>query len=277
MPKSVSIGTHALRALGEQHVGGLEVPVHDAVGVARGERVGDLGRDQRGRHGRERAVLAQVAVEVRPVDQVHHEGEQIALDDQVPRADDVVVRQPEQDGALPEEAHDHIGVVRQLLLEDLDRDRLAGLPGHGRLGSRRLPLAGPPDGARGAAAQRLLEQVLAAYRPHVMRSLVSYCNPAHNSAVSPTIERPIENRGLLRGETRERDRDGCGRARTRSRRSPPGSCLGSASSPSRGVRCGSAPDRRLVGRRRWTARARPLAHGPRQSRSLGDASGTRCQ
>ena len=65
-----------------------------------------------------------------------------------------------------------VRVVGQLLLEDLDRDGLAGLPGHGRLGSRGLPLAGPPDGARGAASERLLEQVLAAYRPHVMRSLV---------------------------------------------------------------------------------------------------------
>ena len=112
-------------------------------------------------------------MQVGAVDQVHDEREQIALDDQVPRTDDVGVGQTEQDGALPQEAHDDVRVARQLLLEDLDRDGLAGLPGHGRLGARRLPLAGPPDGARGAAAQRLLEQVLAAYRPHVMRSLVS--------------------------------------------------------------------------------------------------------
>ena len=49
MPKSVSIGciSLAVRA-GEQDVGGLEVAVHDAVGVAGGERVGDLGGEQRG-------------------------------------------------------------------------------------------------------------------------------------------------------------------------------------------------------------------------------------
>ena len=42
----------------------------------------------------------------------------------------------------------------------------------GRLGSCRFSLAGSPDGARGAASERLLEQVLAAYRPHVMCSLL---------------------------------------------------------------------------------------------------------
>ncbi|GHE86806.1 hypothetical protein GCM10018772_08200 [Streptomyces fumanus] len=80
--------------------------------------------------------------------------------------------EPEQDGALPEEAHHDVGVVRELLLEDLDRDGLAGLSGHGRLGARGLALAGSPDGPRGTASERLLEEVLAAYRPHVMRSLL---------------------------------------------------------------------------------------------------------
>ncbi|GGQ11378.1 hypothetical protein GCM10010233_30480 [Streptomyces pseudogriseolus] len=80
--------------------------------------------------------------------------------------------EPQQDGALPQEAHHDVGVARQLLLEDLDRHGLAGLARHGRLGARGLPLARTPDGARGAASERLLEQVLAPYRPHVMRSLL---------------------------------------------------------------------------------------------------------
>ncbi|GAA2920580.1 hypothetical protein GCM10020221_15920 [Streptomyces thioluteus] len=73
----------------EQDVGRLEVAVHDAVHVAGRQRVGDLGREQGGRHRGERAVLAQVAVQVRAVDQVHDEGEQVALDDEVAGADDV--------------------------------------------------------------------------------------------------------------------------------------------------------------------------------------------
>ncbi|GAA2723702.1 hypothetical protein GCM10010315_51650 [Streptomyces luteosporeus] len=82
------------------------------------------------------------------------------------------MRQAQQDRALAQEAHHDVGVVGQLLLEHLDGDGLARLAGHGRLGPGRLPLAGPPHGSRGSASERLLEQVFAAYRPHVMRSLV---------------------------------------------------------------------------------------------------------
>ena len=136
--------------------------------------------------GREGAVLPQVAVQVGAVDEVHDQREQIALDDQVADADDVRVGQPQQHGALAQEAHHDVRVVRELLLEDLDRDGLAGLAGHGRLGARGLPLAGSPDGARGAASERLLEQVLAAYRPHVMRSLLHRASRAWSpSALCP--------------------------------------------------------------------------------------------
>ncbi|SCE48977.1 hypothetical protein GA0115253_105882 [Streptomyces sp. Termitarium-T10T-6] len=150
----------------------------DAVGVAGGERVRDLRGEQGGGDRGERAVLAEVAVQVGAVDQVHDQGEEIALDDEVPGAHDVRVREPQQDGALPQEPHHHVGVVGQLLLEDLDGHGLAGLTRDGCLGARGLPLAGSPDGARGAAPERLLEQVLAAYRPHVMRSLlIVACGP----------------------------------------------------------------------------------------------------
>ncbi|GAA3232280.1 hypothetical protein GCM10020256_47560 [Streptomyces thermocoprophilus] len=111
-------------------------------------------------------------MEVGAFDEVHDEGEEVAFDDEVADPDDVRVGQPEQDGTLPQEPHDDVGVARQLLLEDLDGDGLAGLTGHGRLGARGLALAGSPDGARGAASERLLEQVLAADWPHVTRSLL---------------------------------------------------------------------------------------------------------
>ena len=173
--RDAEVGEHRVHravALVQQDVGGLQVAVDDAVGVARGERVRDLRGEQRGGDRGERAVLPDVAVQVGAVDQVHDQGEQIALDDQVAGAHDVVVAQPQQDGALAQEAHHHVRVVGELFLEDLDRDGLARLARDGCLGPRGLALAGPPDGARGAASERLLEQVLAAYRPHVMRSLL---------------------------------------------------------------------------------------------------------
>ncbi|MDQ0581369.1 hypothetical protein QF030_003547 [Streptomyces rishiriensis] len=111
-------------------------------------------------------------MQVRAFDEVHDQGQQIALDDQVADPDDVRVGQAQQHGPLAQEAHHDVGVVSELLLEDLDRDGLAGLAGHGRLGARGLALAGSPDGARGAASERLLEQVLAADWPHVTRSLL---------------------------------------------------------------------------------------------------------
>ncbi|GLW45246.1 hypothetical protein Stsp02_09080 [Streptomyces sp. NBRC 14336] len=80
--------------------------------------------------------------------------------------------QPEQDGPLPQEPHHDVRVAGQLLLEDLDRDGLTGLTGHGRLGARGLTLAGSPDSACGTASERLLKQVLAADWPHVTRSLL---------------------------------------------------------------------------------------------------------
>ena len=230
--------------------------------------------------GREGAVLAQVAVQVGAVDEVHDQGEQIALDDQVAGAHDVRVGQPEQDGALAQEAHHDVRVVRELLLEDLDRDGLAGLARHGRLGARGLPLAGSPDGARGAASERLLEQVLAAYRPHVMRSLLIVLQS--RPTVVPSRRR---SNGRLRiagcsGERRVEATGRFGRPAT-------GHGVSAARVMSRfGIISVDAvpvavPHRSWrsdwSGRRRWTARARPFAHRPRQSRSLGGAGGTRCQ
>src|SRR6478752_7975499 len=104
--RDAEVGEHRVHlavALVEQHVGGLQVAVHDTVRVARGQRVRDLRGEQRGGDRGERAVLAEVAVQVGAVDQVHHQGEEIALDDEVAGAHDVRVGEPQQHRALTQE------------------------------------------------------------------------------------------------------------------------------------------------------------------------------
>lgn len=128
--RDAEVGEHRVHlavALVEQDVGGLQVAVDDAVGMAGGERVRDLRGEQRGGDRGERAVLAEVAVQVGAVDQVHDEGEEVALDDQVAGAHDVLVSEPQQHGALAQEPHHDVRVVGELLLQDLDRHGLAGL------------------------------------------------------------------------------------------------------------------------------------------------------
>ncbi len=93
MPKSVSIGVHLAAGLLHKDVGRLQVAVDDAVGVAGGERVGYLRGEQSGGNRGERPVLAQVAVQVRTVDEIRDERQQLALDDQVADPDDVGVGQ----------------------------------------------------------------------------------------------------------------------------------------------------------------------------------------
>ncbi len=170
-PGDAEVGEHRVHPLaavhgqgGQQHVGGLQVAVHDAVGVAGGQRVGDLRHQQRAGDRRQRAGLAQVAVQVGAVDQVHHQGEQLALDDQVAGAHDVGVGEAQQDGALAEETHHHVRVGGEFLAQDLHRDRLAGLQArHGGV----LAHPAAPDRAGRSASEALLEQVLAADRPHL--------------------------------------------------------------------------------------------------------------
>lgn len=177
---------HLAAALLQQDVRRLQVAVDDAVGVARGQRVGDLRGEQCGADGAEGAVLAEVVVQVGALDEVHDERQEITLDDEIADPDDVRVGQAQQHRPLAQEPHHDVGIAREFLLEDLDRDGLAGLALDGRLGARGLPLAGPPDGARGAASERLLEQVLAAYRPHVCAPC---CLPVFRSTVVPPLLR----------------------------------------------------------------------------------------
>ncbi len=167
---------HLLGALddggGEQHIGRLEVAVDDAVGVAGGQRVGDLGHQQGARDRAERPVLAQVAGQVGAVDEVHHQGQQLALDDQVADLDDVRVGEPQQQRALAQEPHHDIGVGGELLAQDLDRHQLPGR-GTGDFDVGADPAA--PDGAGGPSSEGLLQQILAPDWPHLSHS--SPCRP----------------------------------------------------------------------------------------------------
>ncbi len=113
--------------------------------------------------------------QVRALDQVHHQGQQLALDHQVADPDDVRVAEPHQDGALPQEAHHDVRVGRQLLAQHLDRDQLAGLAaGHDGV----LTHPGTPHGAGGPPSEGLLKQILAADWPHLSYSSPCRCRGA---------------------------------------------------------------------------------------------------
>ena len=98
---------------GDEHVAGLDVPVHHAVGVRGVERLGDLG-DQADRPlGRQRTAAADQRAEVGPVDEAHVD-EQPAVDlAVVVDGDDVRLAQPRDGVGLALEAALVLGVIGQ--------------------------------------------------------------------------------------------------------------------------------------------------------------------
>lgn len=128
----------------EQDVVRLEVAVHDAAAVRGRERLGDL-RQQRGRLGRgQRPPFVQVVAQAAALDEVHDQAERRADGDEVADPDDVRVAQHQQDRALRHEPVDRLGLGHEVFAQQLDRDLLVADQG-----------AGPPHGARPAAADRL--------------------------------------------------------------------------------------------------------------------------
>ena len=136
----------------EQRVGGLDVTVHDA-GRVRGRQPGTHLSRQRGRLGRGEQTAARLPqpVYIAARQQVHDQGELVALDDHVVHGDHVGVAERHQRGALAHEPADRRRVVRVLGQQDLDRvDRL----GH--------PIMPAPDDAHAAPADWFVKEVFGA-------------------------------------------------------------------------------------------------------------------
>ena len=107
---------------GDEHVAGLDVAVHHAVGVRGVERLGDLGDQVDGPLGRQRAAALDQRAEVGPVDEAHVD-EQPAVDlAVVVDRDDVRLAQPGDGVGLALEAALVLRVVGQRGGQQLQRD-----------------------------------------------------------------------------------------------------------------------------------------------------------
>lgn len=92
----------------EQDVLGLDVAVDDPGGVRGGEAVGDVRDDGDGGLGGQPAFAVEPGAQVGAPDQVHDEGEVVAVHHEVADGDDVRVVEPEQRGALLDEPADEL-------------------------------------------------------------------------------------------------------------------------------------------------------------------------
>ena len=111
----------------EQHVGGLDVAMHDARLVRVLQRLRDLPEDpHRPRHGQP-PLRGQHVEQRAPLHQAHgQEAQALALADVVD-ADDVLVRDLAREQELAPETGDPFGITPELGAEDLDRDVLPQL------------------------------------------------------------------------------------------------------------------------------------------------------
>ncbi len=106
----------------QQHVLRFDVPVHDPRRVRRGQPVRDVGDDRHRRLGREAPLPVEAGAQVRAADQVHDQGEVVAVDHQVAHGDDVRMLQAEQRRPLLHEAADELLVGGEVLAQQLDGD-----------------------------------------------------------------------------------------------------------------------------------------------------------
>ncbi len=106
----------------QQDVLRLDVPVDDPGRVRRGQRVGDVRDDRHGRLGGEPAFAVEARAQVRTADEVHDEGEVVAVHDEVADGHDVRMLQTEQRAALLDEAPDEFLVGREVLAQQFDGD-----------------------------------------------------------------------------------------------------------------------------------------------------------
>ncbi len=181
-----------VRLLLAQHVGGLQVAVHDTGGVDGDETVRDLGHQPQRLSCRHR--VRDGGAQVAPVHQLHDDRQVVRLGNQIDHLDDVGMADRAQHLALLEERADHLGLLGDLLAQDLDRDLSAA----GDLAS--------VHPAGGAAADGLPEQVPRTERPTggATRHLGLFLQPAHRSrSLPPTISRPVMGSPINHGKAPE--------------------------------------------------------------------------
>ena len=148
----------------EVDVRGLEVAVDDAERVGLGERRADLPRDLGHQAPRDRPARP-VALEQRHApEQLHDDVEDplvLCLAELVGR-DGVRAAQGDHRGALTPEPGDHPAIGREPLVEDLERDLVAG-PDVGRAVDRAEPAGGDPRVDPVAAIEQRPEQGIDAF------------------------------------------------------------------------------------------------------------------
>ena len=119
---------HAQLAVIQQHnILGLDIPVHDAVGVGMLQRLEDLGDEV---HGLPAGKLAAPLVEVLPqghaVHILHDDILQIIVHRDIVHLDDVRVIQQRDGLGFVLEAADQLFVIKKLFFQHLDGDLVAG-------------------------------------------------------------------------------------------------------------------------------------------------------
>ncbi len=205
----------------DQHVGGLDVPVHDAAFVDRRQPVGHGRRDRHGL-GRIEAVAIRRQLGDRPTDdEVHHERRLVRIEDGVAHRDDVRVADRLHGCRLAAEALTRAVVGDQVRVEAFDRHDLAG-----------ALVVGAPDRGHAAHGVRFEQAVTAPEQSSIHRALVPRGGSRSHDPIGCAGLQAPANRGRRAGTRRPvtlattaaRCRDG-GRRPCRDRPfPPPGTC-----------------------------------------------------
>jgi hypothetical protein len=133
MPVLVDAEVDDLRpGRGEQHVGGLQVPVHDPGRVDRGQRLGEPGGQAVQHLGVERAARVDVLGQRGAVGVLGDQERLRRLGVGLDHPDRAHALDPGQRGHLAAEPGPELRVVGQFRAQHLDRDRLAA-PGLGQV------------------------------------------------------------------------------------------------------------------------------------------------
>ena len=146
--RDAEVGHLGAALVGEQHVLRLDVAVDDAAAVRRLERPRDLQPELDHRRDGQRALTRDELLEVLAADVLEDDVRPPTVLAAVDDRDDVRVRELGDGARLAAEALERLGVLRELLVEDLQRDR-----------PLEQPVVRAVDGRHAAGADQLLQLV----------------------------------------------------------------------------------------------------------------------